>query len=430
MTDGQDRQLAAISPLDGRYLDKVKELAEYFSEGALIKQRIWVEANYVLALVKFLQGKTGGEKLLAWAGNLSNKDLLRVKEIEKEINHDVKAVEYFIRENLKKLNLKKLSPWIHWGLTSEDVNNLAYGLILQQFKDKELIKLETDLINQIIIMARKYKSVVMPARTHGQIAVPTTVGKELAVFRERARWWLKKIKEVSLGGKLNGAVGNFNAQVKLYPQKNWLSFSEKFVKGLGLEWVRITTQIEPGDRLVNYLDLVRGLNNVWLDLSRDCWLYICLDYFKQKVVAHEVGSSTMPHKVNPIDFENSEGNLETANALLVMMSNKFPVSRMQRDLSDSTVKRNFGVVFGHTVLAIKSLLKGLGKIEPNFKLLKQEIEDHPEMLAEAEQLRMKIKGDDKAYEKVKKLTRGGISSHFAKASLGTTKYVGLAEKLV
>lgn len=431
MTDGQDRQLAAISPLDGRYQAKVKELSEYFSEGALIKQRIWVEVNYVLALVKFLQGKTGGEKLLVWARNLSNKDLLRVKKIEKETNHDVKAVEYFIRENLAKLNLKKLSPWVHWGLTSEDVNNLAYGLILQQFKDKELIKLESDLIKKLTEMVGKYKAVVMPARTHGQLAVPTTVGKELAVVAERADFWLKKLQAVRLGGKLNGAVGNFNAQIELYPKKDWQKFSQEIIESLGLEAVRATTQIEPGDRLVFFLDLVRGLNNVWLNLSRDCWLYIAFDYFKQKVMVQEVGSSTMPHKVNPIDFENCEGNLEVANSLLVMMSQKFPVSRLQRDLSDSTVKRNFGVAFGHTVIAIKSLLKGLGKIEPNIELLKQEIENHPEMLAEAEQLRMKIKGDDQAYEKMKALTRGKKKgSELDKVrNLKLENYIGLAVKI-
>lgn len=427
MFDGQIRQLAAISPLDGRYLDKVKELEQYFSEGALIKQRVWVEVKYVLTLTEFLQKKIEGGKLLGWAKNLNNKDLIRVKEIEKETNHDVKAVEYFIRENLKKLGLQKLSAWIHWGLTSEDVNNLAYGLILQQFKDKELIKAEADLINKLTEMAGKYKAVVMPGRTHGQIAVPTTVGKELAVFVERGEWWLKKIKEVKLGGKLNGAVGNFNAQIKLYPQKDWLSFSQKFVSALGLEPVMATTQIEPGDRTVYFLDLVRGLNNVWLDLSQDCWLYIAFDYFKQKVIAREVGSSTMPHKVNPIDFENAEGNLELANSLLVMMSNKLPVSRLQRDLSDSTVKRNFGVVLGYTVLARKSLLKGLTKVEPNAEFLKQEVKNHPEMLSELKQLKLRTQGDAEAYEKIKALTRG------KKIKIAGTdevkKYIGLAEEI-
>lgn len=426
MVDGQDNQLAAISPLDGRYLDKVKNLTKYFSESALIKQRVWVEVKYALALAEFLQKKIEGKKLLKWAENLTNKDLIRVKEIELKINHDVKAVEYFIRENVAKLNLKTLLPWIHWGLTSEDVNNLSYGRLLQEFKNTELVKLEQAMIELLAKIAGKYQGTMMPGRTHGQIALPTTVGKELAVFITRAQFWLEKIKAVKFGGKLNGAIGNFNSQKLLYPQKDWLGFSEKFVKGLGLEPVMVTTQIEPGDRLVYCLDLIRGLNNVWLDLSKDCWLYIGLDYFKQKIISQEVGSSTMPHKVNPIDFENCEGNLEVANSLLMIMSQKFPVSRLQRDLSDSTVKRNLGVALGHTVLAIKSLLKGLEKIEPNTEFLKQEIKNHPEMLGEAEQLKMKIQGDEQAYEKIKQMTRGKkVKNNWGKVE----NYVGLAEEI-
>jgi adenylosuccinate lyase len=400
----------AISPLDDRYKDKLIGLEEYFSEEALNRARVWLEVKYAVALVKFLGTvrltRQEEKRLEAWAGNLHDQDFTRIKAMEQEINHDVKAVEYFIRENLKQLKLEKLSVWIHWGLTSEDVNNLAYGRLLTGFKDKILTKLEADLIRKLIQMAGKYRGTVMPARTHGQIAVPTTVGKELAVFASRADWWLTKIKAVKLGGKLNGAVGNFYSQRKIYPQKNWFGFSEKFVKSLGLDWVKATTQVEPGDRLVNFLDLVRGLNNVWLGLARDAWLYIALDYFKQKAVTKEVGSSTMPHKVNPIDFENCEGNLELANSLLVMMSSKLNISRLQRDLSDSTVKRNFGVAFGHTVLALKSLIRGLGKIEPNIAYLQQEIISHPEMGSELKQLRLKINGDTQAYEKIKRMTRG------------------------
>lgn len=437
MTDTSADRLMNISPLDGRYKAKVQELEEYFSEGALIKFRIKVEIVYVIKLVEFLgvvrQSRTEEKRLLDWGENVTIKDLIRVKEIEKETNHDVKAVEYFIRENLKKLNLQKLSVWIHWGLTSEDVNNLAYGLLLEAFKDKVLVKIEADLIKQLAETALKYKSVAMPARTHGQIALPTTVGKELAVFAARADFWLKKIKELKLGGKLNGAVGNFNSQKLLYPQKDWLGFGRKFVSNLGLEPSVTTTQIEPNDRLVFFLDLIRGLNNVWLDLAKDCWLYIAFDYFKQKAVGHEVGSSTMPHKVNPIDFENSEGNLEVANGLLMLMSQKLPVSRMQRDLSDSTVKRNLGTGMGHTVLAIKSLMKGLNKIEPHREKLKQELVDHPEMLAEAEQLRLKREGDAGAYEKIKILTRGkkkGSERELLKVlNLNVDKYIGLAVEI-
>lgn len=437
MISNQTDLLMNISPLDGRYREKVKELGEYFSEGALIKARIEVEIVYLIKLGEFLGtvrlNEAEKERLLDWSKSLTNKDLQRLKEIEKEINHDVKAVEYFIREKLKSLKLEKLSAWIHWGLTSEDVNNLAYGILLQEFKDKVLVKQETEVIKKLAEMAGKHKAVAMPGRTHGQIAVPTTVGKELVVFASRANWWLNKIKNLKLSGKLNGAVGNFNAEVKLYPKKDWLKFSREFVAGLGLEPVMVTTQIEPGDRLAFGLDLVRGLNNVWLNLARDCWLYIALDYFKQKVVAKEVGSSTMPHKVNPIDFENAEGNLELANSLLTMMSNKFPVSRLQRDLSDSTVKRNLGVGMGQTVLAIKSLLEGLDKIEPNIEFLKQEIKNHPEMMAEVWQLKMKMAGDEKAYEKIKALTRGKKvdPTSFAgrRTSLGVENYIGLAEEI-
>lgn len=423
--------MAAISPLDGRYQEKVKELAEYFSEGALIKARIKVEAVYVIKLVQFLGvaqlNQTEKNKLLNWSKDLKNKDLERVKKIETEINHDIKAVEYFIRENLKKLKLQKLSAWAHWGLTSEDVNNLAYGLLLTRFKNEQLLVWEKQLQDKLLTLAQKYQAVVMPGRTHGQLAVPTTVGKELAVVLERVSFWLKKLQSVKLGGKLNGAVGNFNAQIALYPQKDWQKFSREIVETFGLEPVIVTTQIEPGDRLANFLDLTKGLNNVWLNLSQDAWLDIALDYWQQKAVVKEVGSSTMPQKVNPIDFENAEGNLEMANCLLTLMAEKLAISRLQRDLSDSTIKRNLGAAFGYTLVAIKSLLKGLDKIVPNLKKLKQELADHPEMLAEAEQLRLRAQGDTRAYEKIKTATRGkkGWQSNGGKVE----KYVGLAVEI-
>ncbi|MDZ7586500.1 MAG: adenylosuccinate lyase [Patescibacteria group bacterium] len=427
MIDAQADWLKNISPLDGRYRVKVHELGEYFSEGALIKARVKVEIVYLIKLTEFLN--IGSERkllkvrnLIDWGEKLTDKDLLKVKEIEKEINHDVKAVEYFIRENLKKLKLEKLSVWIHWGLTSEDVNNLAYGLLLSRFNQEQLLVGEKQLLKKILLMAEKYQMVVMPGRTHGQLAVPTTMGKELAVFADRADFWLKKLQAVKFGGKLNGAVGNFNAQMAIYPEKDWQKFSQEVVESLGLEAVAVTTQIEPGDRLAYWLDLVKGLNNVWLNLSQDAWLYVALDYWQQKAVKKEVGSSTMPQKVNPIDFENAEGNLEIANALLGLMAEKLTISRLQRDLSDSTVKRNLGVALGHTVLAMKSLLKGLGKVAPNQEKLKQELAEHPEMLAEAEQLKLKTEGDAEAYEKIKKLTRGKKKGYWGEVE----KYIGLA----
>ncbi len=418
----------SLSPLDGRYLEKTKELREYFSEAALIRSRVRVEVVYLIKLVKFLpcihrvksvKGLSTNDihhsvvdrKLKAlkkWSENLSEKDIKRVKQIEKKINHDVKAVEYLVREELVKLSLKSLEQWVHWGITSEDVNNLAYGMMMQKAKDKVVVKEQKEIVKKLVKMAEKYKRVVMPGRTHGQLAVPTTIGKELVVFASRMSKWLKDIEELRLGGKLNGAVGNFNAQVKLYPDKNWLKFSQGLVESLGLNWIMVTTQIEPGTEIVKFLDLVRQFNNVALDMARDMWQYIAFDYLKQKVVKEEVGSSTMPQKVNPIDFENAEGNLELANGMLMVLSNKLPVSRMQRDLSDSTVKRNLGVGMGYSLVAYKSLVKGLNKIEPNKRKLKLELEDHPEMLAEAIQLLLKTKGKEKAYEKVKAQVRGGI----------------------
>jgi len=402
--------LLALSPLDGRYLSQTIELKEYFSEAALIKQRILVEVLYLIDLGEFLDQikltKQEKNKLLKWARNLQPKDLIKVKKIEVEVHHDVKAVEYFIKANLKKLKLTNLSVWVHWGLTSEDVNNLAYALMIQNAKEKVLIPGQVQLIKVLLGLASKHNNVVMPARTHGQIAVPTTVGKELINFASRATFFLEKIISFKLGGKLNGAVGNFNAQKQIFPQKNWSKFSKKFIKQIDLEPVMMTTQINPNARLVYLLDLFRQLNNIWLDLCRDCWLYISFGYFVQKVVAKEVGSSTMPHKVNPINFENAEGNLQLANSLLMMLANKLPISRLQRDLSDSTVKRNLGIAFGYSLLGAKNLLKGLNKITPNQNLLRQEVGSHPEMLTEALQLVLKIWGKQKAYEEVKLKTRG------------------------
>ena len=410
----------ALSPLDGRYQDKLGELAHIFSESGLISTRVWVEVSYLNALVEFLGVGKASKPLLNWARSLGPKDIARVKAIESKTNHDVKAIEYFIRENLKKFKLERLSPWIHWGLTSDDVNNLAYSMMMSWAVKTVILPQEKKLLTVLADLAIDNKATVMPARTHGQLAVPTTFGKEMAVFADRSLFFLNKIADLKLSGKLNGAVGNFNAFVALYPKKDWQKFSRNFILSLGLTPTELSTQIEAGGSLVYLLDLLRQLNNVWLGLSRDMWQYISLNYCHQKKSKSEVGSSTMPQKLNPIEFENAEGNLELANSLLMFLSNKLSVSRLQRDLSDSTVKRNLGVALGHTSLALQSLIKGLEQITMNRELMKQEVEANPQMLSELAQLKLKMTGDVKGYEKVRQeLPKVG----------DVTGYLGLSKKL-
>lgn len=440
-----DTALYSLSPLDGRYLKQTVSLRDYFSEAALIRYRVWVEIKYLIELVEFLGVvKLNGrekQRLEKWAKTIGEPEFLRVKEIEGTIKHDVKAVEYLITENLEALGLKRLTAWVHWGLTSEDVNNLAYGLMMQEAGEKVIIPLEEQLLEQLLSMAERYAKTVMPGRTHGQIAVPTTVGKELVVFASRASMKIKRLREFKQRGKLNGAVGNFNAQVLLFPKHVWVGFSDRFIKSLGLEPTLITTQIEPATQLIAWLSEWWQLNLVWLDLARDAWFYIALDYWRQKVVKEEVGSSTMPHKVNPIDFENAEGNLELANGLTVKIMERLGQSRLQRDLSDSTIKRNLGVALGYGLLAVKSLKRGLKKVAPNQTKLEAELRGHPEMLAEATQLYLKLQGQEQAYERVKAATRGESNPQTAKIK-GLTKaqqetmagwlveeYVGLAPQL-
>jgi len=410
----------ALSPLDGRYQNKLGELSHIFSESGLISTRVWVEVSYLNALVEFLGVGKASKPLLNWARSLGPKDIARVKAIESKTNHDVKAIEYFIRENLKKFKLERLSPWIHWGLTSDDVNNLAYSMMMSWAVKTVTLPWEKKLLTVLSDLAIDNKATVMPARTHGQLAVPTTFGKEMAVFADRSLFFLTKIADLKLSGKLNGAVGNFNALVALYPKKDWQKFSRNFISSLGLTPTELSTQIEAGGSLVYLLDLLRQSNNVWLGLARDLWHYISLNYCHQKKSKKEVGSSTMPQKVNPIEFENAEGNLELANSLLMFLSNKLSVSRLQRDLSDSTVKRNLGVALGHTSLALQSLVKGLGQITMNRELMKQEVEANPQMLAELAQLKLKMTGDAKGYEKVRQeLPKVG----------DVTGYIGLSKKL-
>lgn len=379
--------------------------------------------------------------------DFSEKDGERIKAIEAVTNHDVKAIEYFLREKLEKTSLKKNLPFIHFALTSEDVNNLAYALMHREALKNELLPKLKALVKEIEQRAKAWKNTPLLSRTHGQTATPTTVGKEFFVFSARLQRKIKQLEQQEILGKLSGATGTFAAQLAAYPAVDWESFSKKFIKSLGLIPNLATTQIESHDWNAELYDTFRGVNNILIDFSRDCWSYISLDYFKLKKKEGEVGSSTMPHKVNPIDFENAEGNFGVANALLSFFSDKLPISRLQRDLTDSTVLRNCGVAFGHSFLGWDSLSKGLGKLEINQAKLAKDLEENPEVLGEAVQTVLRKFGDNQAYEKLKNLTRGKkltlkILREFIATlplpaaekktlmELTPAKYIGLAAKLV
>lgn len=405
--------ITAISPLDGRYGNKVEELIPYFSEYALIKHRLIVEVAFFLALsaengVKELPPFSDSQlKILEnLVKNFDEKEAKRVKTIEKTTNHDVKAVEYYIKEKLEKTSLKKHLEFIHFACTSEDINNLAYGIMLKGAGRDVMLPQIKEVIDTLKTLARKWKKIPMLSLTHGQPATPTTVGKEFLVFAKRLERQYNQLKKQEVLGKLNGATGAYNAHLSAYPKVNWAKFSEKFVKSLGLVWNGYTTQIEPHDYQSEIYDKVALINSILVDLNRDMWSYISRGIFKQKVVKGEVGSSTMPHKVNPIDFENSEGNLGLANSVLRHMAEKLPISRMQRDLTDSTVQRNIGVGMGYSILAYKSTLKGLSKLELNTKFIQEELDNNWALLAEPIQTVMRKNGVPNAYEKLKELTRG------------------------
>lgn len=398
-------ELLSVTSLEGRYKSKIIELSSYFSEFALIKYRAIVEIKYLLELNKenfFKLSKEEKRLLDKISKDFSLEDAKRVKEIEKTTNHDVKAIEYFLREKLPK----RLHSWIHFGLTSEDVNNLAYGLILKNALNYVIYPNLIEVEKALLDFSEKYSYTVMLARTHGQPAVPTTLGKEFSVYAFRLKEQIIKLQNLRLIGKLNGAVGNYNSFIAAYPNKNWILFSKRFVGKLGLEPLLITTQIEPHDRIAELCDIMSRINTILLDLSKDVWLYISFNYIIQWPSGNEAGSSTMPQKVNPIDFENCEGNLGVANSLFYHFSEKLPQSRLQRDLSDSTVLRNLGTAFGHSLLAYKSLLKGFSKISANEPLMKDELEKHPEVVAEGIQTILRREGFSDSYETMKALTRG------------------------
>jgi adenylosuccinate lyase len=406
--------LTAISPVDGRYADKVTDLRPLFSEYGLIRHRVLVELRWLEHLAERPEipeapplSEHARHLLQSIVDGFNPEDARRVKNIERTTNHDVKAIEYFLKEKVAgNAEIETVSELIHFGLTSEDVNNLAYGLMLKEARTQALLPLMDELVDTLSALARQHADEPMLSRTHGQPASPTTVGKELANFAYRLRRQRDQVVAVPMLGKLNGAVGNFNAFLVAYPDADWVAIARDFVTALGLDWNPYTTQIEPHDYVAELFGTVARFNNVLLDLCRDVWGYIALAYFKQKTVAGEVGSSTMPHKVNPIDFENAEGNLGLANALFEHLAAKLAVSRWQRDLSDSTVLRNLGVGVAHTVIACQSALKGLGKLEVNPARLREDLEDNWEVLAEAIQTVMRRYRVDRPYERLKALTRG------------------------
>ena len=406
--------LTAINPLDGRYQQKVSSLSEHFSEFGLIKYRVLVEIAWLksLAVAEELSeipniGVACLSKLDKLANNFSLSDAEEIKQIESTTNHDVKAVEYWIRDQIKDdQDLSNLSPFIHFACTSEDINNLAHLLSLQNFRNNILMPKCEGIINALTDLTLLLSDVPMLSRTHGQPASPTTVGKEIANFVYRIKRQLTLIEKVELQGKINGAVGNFNAHISAFPNYDWQSHSDRVVQSLGLSTIPYTTQIEPHDGIAELFDSIARFNTVLIDLDRDIWGYISVGYFKQKVKIGEVGSSTMPHKVNPIDFENSEGNLGLSNAMLKHLGSKLPVSRWQRDLTDSTVLRNIGVGVGYAILAYDSCLKGLSKLEPNIDQLNLELDNSWDVLAEPVQTVMKKHGIENAYEQLKDLTRG------------------------
>ncbi|MDT8440242.1 MAG: adenylosuccinate lyase [Desulfuromonadales bacterium] len=405
--------ITAISPIDGRYADKVQELSDCFSEFALIRNRVRVEILWLLALcaepaIAECRALSGEEEqfLRGLAEGFAVADAERVKSIERTTNHDVKAVEYYLKEQLAGTSLAALTEFLHFACTSEDINNLAHALMLKDGLDA-LLPLQRQIIEQITMLAREYCAVPMLARTHGQTASPTTLGKELAVFAARLQRQTVRIEAVELLGKLNGAVGNFNAHLAAYPDVDWIALSGKVIESeLGLTQNLFTTQIEPHDYMAELFDALARWNTILTDFNRDLWSYISLAYFGQKTVAGEIGSSTMPHKVNPIDFENSEGNCGLANAIFTHLSAKLPISRLQRDLTDSTVIRNMGVGFGYSMIAYRSTLKGLGKLQLNREKLAADLDGAWEVLAEPIQTVMRKAGVDKPYEKLKELTRG------------------------
>ena len=406
--------LTALSPIDGRYQDKAASLRSIFSEFGLLKFRVTVEIRWLqkLAATAAIQEVTAlssqaNDYLNQIVTDFSLADAERIKQIERTTNHDVKAVEYFLKEKSEALpELAAVSEFIHFACTSEDINNLSHALMLKTAKEQVLLPAWEKLIGEIKGLAQQFKTIPLLSRTHGQPASPSTVGKEMANVVYRLQRQFKQLQQTEILGKINGAVGNYNAHLSAYPEIDWHQFSREFVESLGVNWNPYTTQIEPHDYIAEMFDTVARFNTIMIDFDRDMWGYIALNHFKQRTIAGEIGSSTMPHKVNPIDFENSEGNLGLANAVMAHLGAKLPISRWQRDLTDSTVLRNLGVGLGYTLIAYAATSKGISKLEVNEGHLRAELDQNWEVLAEPIQTVMRRYGIEKPYEKLKELTRG------------------------
>ncbi|ESJ42903.1 adenylosuccinate lyase, partial [Salmonella enterica subsp. enterica serovar London str. CFSAN001081] len=404
--------LTAVSPVDGRYGDKVSALRGIFSEYGLLKFRVQVEVRWLQKLAAHAAIKEvpafaadANGYLDTLVANFNEEDAARIKTIERTTNHDVKAVEYFLKEKVAAIPaLHDVSEFIHFACTSEDINNLSHALMLKTARDEVILPYWRQVINAVKDLATQYRDIPLLSRTHGQPATPSTLGKEMANVAYRMERQFRQLNQVEILGKINGAVGNYNAHIAAYPEVDWHQFSEEFVTSLGIQWNPYTTQIEPHDYIAELFDCIARFNTILIDFDRDVWGYIALNHFKQKTIAGEIGSSTMPHKVNPIDFENSEGNLGLSNAVLHHLANKLPVSRWQRDLTDSTVLRNLGVGIGYALIAYQSTLKGVSKLEVNRDHLLDELDHNWEVLAEPIQTVMRRYGIEKPYEKLKELT--------------------------
>lgn len=406
--------LSAISPVDGRYGSKVKSLRPIFSEFGLIKYRVTVEVRWLQKLAATTEiaevpafSAQANALLDTIVSDFSEADAQGIKDIEATTNHDVKAVEYFLKDKISgNAELNAITEFIHFACTSEDINNLSHGLMLTDCRDQVLMPMIDDILSDIKALAVEYKTIPMMCRTHGQPASPSTLGKEMANVYVRLKRQREQIAQVEMLGKINGAVGNYNAHLSAYPEVDWHSFANEFVNSLGLSFNAFTTQIEPHDYIAELFDAIARFNTILIDFDRDIWGYIAIGHFKQKTIAGEIGSSTMPHKVNPIDFENSEGNLGIANALFTHLAQKLPISRWQRDLTDSTVLRNLGVGFAHALIAYQATRKGISKLQVNEANLLAELDSNWEVLAEPIQTVMRRYGIEKPYEKLKELTRG------------------------